>query len=127
VDGLAKPLGNELLRVHRNYQPVMSSIPPGRIKGAAHITGGGLIDNLPRILPTTCDGLVNTSSWTVPPIFRLIQRGGDISRDEMYQVFNMGIGMVLVVSESHASEVLSQTKGKLIGQITAGSGKVRLD
>jgi phosphoribosylformylglycinamidine cyclo-ligase len=127
VDGLAKPLGNELLRVHRNYQPVMSSIPPGRIKGAAHITGGGLIDNLPRILPTTCDGLVNTSSWAVPPIFRLIQRGGDISRDEMYQVFNMGIGMVLVVSESHASEVLSQTKGKLIGQITAGSGKVRLD
>ena len=126
VDGLAKPLGNELLRVHRNYQPVMSSIPPGRIKGAAHITGGGLIDNLPRILPTACDGLVNTSSWTVPPIFRLIQRGGDISRDEMYQVFNMGIGMVLVVSESHVSEVLSQTKGKLIGQITAGSGKVLL-
>lgn len=126
VDGLAKPLGNELLRVHRNYQPVMSSIPPGRIKGAAHITGGGLIDNLPRILPAACDGLVNTSSWTVPPIFRLIQRGGDISRDEMYQVFNMGIGMVLAVSESHASEVLSQTKGKLIGQIMAGSGKVLL-
>jgi len=126
VEGLAKPLGNELLRIHRNYQPVMSSIPPGRIKGAAHITGGGLIDNLPRILPAACDGLVNTSSWTVPPIFRLIQRGGDISRDEMYQVFNMGIGMVLVVSESHASEVLSQTKGKLIGQITAGSGKVLL-
>jgi phosphoribosylformylglycinamidine cyclo-ligase len=127
VDGLARPLGDELLRVHKNYQPVMASIPPGRIKGAAHITGGGLVDNLPRILPAACDGLVDTSSWTVPPIFRLIQRGGDISRSEMYQVFNMGIGMVLVVSESHASEVLSQTKGKLIGQITAGSGKVRLD
>jgi phosphoribosylformylglycinamidine cyclo-ligase len=126
ADGLAKALGDELLRVHRNYQPLMASISPGRIKGAAHITGGGLVDNLPRILPPECDGLVQTSSWTVPPIFRLIQRGGDISRDEMYQVFNMGIGMVLVVAKSRASEVLSQTKGKVIGQITVGSGKVRL-
>jgi phosphoribosylformylglycinamidine cyclo-ligase len=127
VDGLAKPLGDELLRVHRNYQPVVASIPPGRIKGAAHITGGGLVDNLPRILPAACDALVDTSSWKVPPIFRLIQRGGDISREEMYQVFNMGIGMVLVVSKLHASEVLSQTNGKVIGQIAPGSGKVLLD
>ncbi len=127
VDGLRKPLGEELLRVHRNYQPAMASIPAGLIKGAAHITGGGLIDNLPRILPTACDALVNTASWAVPPIFRLIQRGGDISREEMYQAFNMGIGMVLVVSKLHASIVLSQTKGKVIGQITRGSGKVLLD
>src|SRR6202047_1167781 len=70
VDGLAKPLGDELLRVHRNYQPLMASISPGRIKGAAHITGGGLVDNLPRILPAACDGLIHPSSWTVPPIFR---------------------------------------------------------
>jgi phosphoribosylformylglycinamidine cyclo-ligase len=126
VDGLAKPLGEELLRVHRNYQPVMASAAPGRIKGAAHITGGGLIDNLPRILPAACDALIDTSSWKVPPIFQLIQTGGDISREEMHQVFNMGIGMVLVVSKSHQSEVLSQTKGKVIGQITPGSGKVLL-
>jgi phosphoribosylformylglycinamidine cyclo-ligase len=126
VDGLAKPLGEELLRVHRNYQPLMASIPPGRLKGAAHITGGGLVDNLPRILPSGCDAMIDTSSWKVPPIFRLIQRGGDISHEEMYQVFNMGIGMVLVVSERNASELLSQTKGKVIGQIAAGSGKVRL-
>lgn len=126
VDGVARPLGDELLRVHRNYQPVMAAIPPGWIKGAAHITGGGLIDNLPRILPASCDALIDTSSWTVPPIFRLIQRGGDISREEMYQVFNMGIGMVLVSSKSHAAELLSRTKGKVIGQITSGSGKVRL-
>ncbi|HSZ77515.1 MAG TPA: AIR synthase-related protein, partial [Chthoniobacterales bacterium] len=126
VDGLAKPLGEELLRVHRNYQPVMASTAPGQIKGAAHITGGGLVDNLPRILPAACDALIDTSSWKVPPIFQLIQAGGDISREEMHQVFNMGIGMVLVVSKSHQSEVLSQTKGKVIGQITAGSGKVFL-
>jgi phosphoribosylformylglycinamidine cyclo-ligase len=126
VDGFAKPLGEELLRVHRNYQPVMATTATGRIKGAAHITGGGLVDNLPRILPAACDALIDTSSWKVPPIFQLIQAGGDVSREEMHQVFNMGIGMVLVVSKSHQSEVLSQTKGKVIGQITPGSGKVLL-
>jgi phosphoribosylformylglycinamidine cyclo-ligase len=126
VDGFAKPLGEELLRVHRNYQPVMATTATGRIKGAAHITGGGLVDNLPRILPAACDALIDTSSWKVPSIFQLIQAGGDVSREEMHQVFNMGIGMVLVVSKSHQSEVLSQTKGKVIGQITPGSGKVLL-
>jgi phosphoribosylformylglycinamidine cyclo-ligase len=126
VDGLSKPLGEELLRVHRNYQPLMAAISPGRIKGAAHITGGGLVDNLPRILPPIYDALIDTGSWKVPPIFRLIQRGGDISREEMYQVFNMGIGMALVVSKLHAPEILVQTKGKVIGQITPGSGKVLL-
>jgi phosphoribosylformylglycinamidine cyclo-ligase len=126
VDGLSKPLGDELLRVHRNYQPLMAPIPPGRIKAAAHITGGGLVDNLPRILPPIYDALIDTTSWKVPPIFRLIQRGGDISREEMYQVFNMGIGMALVVSKLHAPEILVHTKGKVIGQITPGSGKVLL-
>jgi phosphoribosylformylglycinamidine cyclo-ligase len=127
VGGLTKPLGEELLRIHKNYQPLMASIPQGRIKGAAHITGGGLVDNLPRALPATCDALVDTSSWKVPTIFRLIQRGGGISTEEMYEVFNMGIGMVLVVSKLHASEVLSLTNGKVIGQITPGSGRVLLD
>jgi phosphoribosylformylglycinamidine cyclo-ligase len=126
VDGLSKPLGDELLRVHRNYQPLMAGIPAGRIKGAAHITGGGLVDNLPRVLPPIYDALIETASWKVPPIFRLIQRGGDISREEMYQVFNMGIGMALVVSKLHAPEILVKTKGKVIGQITPGSGKVLL-
>src|SRR6516225_9394257 len=103
VGGLARPLGEELLRIHRNYQPLIASVPHGRIKGAAHITGGGLVDNLPRILPATCDALIDTSSWKVPTIFRLIQRGGGISTEEMYEVFNMGIGMVLVVSKPHAA------------------------
>jgi phosphoribosylformylglycinamidine cyclo-ligase len=127
VDGMARPLGDELLRIHRNYQPLLASIPRGRLKGAAHITGGGLVDNLPRILPATCDALIKTSAWSVPPIFRIIQRGGGISMDEMYEVFNMGIGMVLIVSKSHVSEVLSLSKGKVIGQVTPGSGKVLLN
>jgi phosphoribosylformylglycinamidine cyclo-ligase len=127
VGGLTRPLGEELLRIHRNYQPLIASVPHGRIKGAAHITGGGLVDNLPRVLPATCDALIDTSSWKVPAIFRLIQRGGGISTEEMYEVFNMGIGMVLVVSKPHAAEVLALTKGKVIGQITPGSGRVLLD
>jgi phosphoribosylformylglycinamidine cyclo-ligase len=126
VDGLGRPLGEELLRVHRNYQPLLASLPQGRLKGAAHITGGGLVDNLPRILPATCDALIHTSAWSVPAIFRLIQRGGEISTDEMYEVFNMGIGVVLVCSKTHVQEVLPLSKGKVIGQVTPGSGKVLL-
>lgn len=124
VEGLSKTLGEELLRIHRNYQPFLAEIPPGRIKGAAHITGGGLIDNLPRILPATCDALIDTSSWKVPAIFRLIQRGGGIAFQEMLEVFNMGIGLVLVVAKRHAAEVIELTAGKIIGQVTPGSRKV---
>jgi phosphoribosylformylglycinamidine cyclo-ligase len=124
VEGLSKTLGEELLRIHRNYQPFLAEIPPGRIKGAAHITGGGLIDNLPRILPATCDALIDTSSWKVPAIFRLIQRGGGIAFQEMLEVFNMGIGLVLVVAKRHATEVIELTAGKIIGQVTPGSRKV---
>ena len=124
VEGLSKTLGEELLRIHRNYQPLMASVPLGRIKGAAHITGGGLVDNLPRILPATCDALLETSSWKVPAIFRLIQRGGRIVFEEMLEVFNMGIGLVLVVARRNVAEVIEVTAGKIIGQITPGSGKV---
>jgi phosphoribosylformylglycinamidine cyclo-ligase len=124
VEGLPKTLGEELLRIHRNYQPILAEIPPGRIKGAAHITGGGLIDNLPRILPPTCDALIDTSSWKVPAIFRLIQRGGGIAFQEMLEVFNMGIGLVLVVAKRNAAEVIELTAGKIIGQVTPGSRKV---
>jgi phosphoribosylformylglycinamidine cyclo-ligase len=124
AEGLSKTLGEELLRIHRNYQPVLAEIPAGRIKGAAHITGGGLIDNLPRILPATCDALIDTSTWKVPPIFRLIQKGGGIAFEEMLEVFNMGIGLVLVVARRYAAEVIERTAAKIIGQITPGSGKV---
>jgi phosphoribosylformylglycinamidine cyclo-ligase len=126
VDGTTKALGDELLRVHKNYQPILASIPGDRLKGAAHITGGGLIDNLPRILPGSCDALIYTSSWKIPPIFRLIQRGGSVTHEEMFQVFNMGIGMAIVVSKRHSEEIVTLTKGKVIGQITPGSGKVLL-
>jgi phosphoribosylformylglycinamidine cyclo-ligase len=124
--GLARSLGDELLRIHRNYEPILSAIPGGKLKGAAHITGGGLVDNLPRILPGTCDALVNTNSWKVPTIFRLIQKGGNIASEEMFGVFNMGIGMVLIVGKHQQDEVIALTGGKVIGQVTPGSGRVLL-
>ena len=96
------------------------------IKGLAHITGGGLIDNLPRILPPNCDALIDTKSWRVPRIFQILQENGKIDLDEMYQVFNMGIGMVTIVTEQNANKVISMLRAKRIGRIERGTGKVRL-
>ncbi len=127
VEGLNLPLGEELLRVHKNYQPLLESIPDGLVKGMAHITGGGLVDNLPRVLPADCDAVIETGKWKVPSIFTLIQDGGHIEREEMYQVFNMGIGMALIVSEKDAKEAVQRTQGTQIGTIEEGSGIVRLN
>ena len=129
LPGLKKPLGEELLRVHPNYQPALATLDAGVLKGLAHITGGGLIDNLPRVLPADCDAVIDTASWTPPPLFRLLQEHGEVARDEMYQVFNMGVGMALVVAEKDAARLLAARalKGiRRIGRIEAGRGRTRL-
>ncbi len=126
LPGVKLPLGRELLRVHRNYQPLLAKLPRGVVKGAAHITGGGLIDNLPRVLPADCDAVIDTKSWTVPALFQHMEAMASVPRDEMYQVFNMGIGMALIVSETHAAAVAKQTKSRPIGRIEKGSGLTRL-
>ena len=126
LPGLTKSVGEELLRVHRNYQPLLASLREGLVKGLAHITGGGLVDNLPRVLPKNCDAAIDTASWKVPALFRIIQDGGGVDPAEMYQVFNMGIGMTIVVSEKDAGTVIRLTKAKRIGRIEAGTGLVRL-
>ena len=77
------------------------------IKGLAHITGGGLIDNLPRILPPNCDAVIETKKWHIPRIFQFLQQKGEVDRQEMYQVFNMGIGMVAIVAERNARSRMS--------------------
>jgi phosphoribosylformylglycinamidine cyclo-ligase len=125
-DGLTKTIGEELLRVHRNYQPALAGLAPGVAKGLAHITGGGLVDNLPRVLPEFCDAVIDTGSWKVPALFQIIEKGGKVDHDEMYQVFNMGIGMTVVVRAKDAPAVTKQLKGKVIGRIEKGSGVVRL-
>jgi phosphoribosylformylglycinamidine cyclo-ligase len=130
-------VGDELLRVHKNYQPLLAKVPAGMIKGLAHITGGGLVDNLPRVLPTKCDAVIETKSWPVPRIFKILQQNGRVSSAEMYQVFNMGIGMVAIVSEHDAKRAISllsasrtdSSRGewaKTIGRIERGTGKTRL-
>jgi phosphoribosylformylglycinamidine cyclo-ligase len=126
LPGSKLTVGSELLRVHKNYQPLLAKIPSGAIKGLAHITGGGLIENIPRILPLNCDAMIETKNWRVPRIFKILQQNGRIDVREMYQVFNMGIGMVAVVAEENAQRLASRLKAKRIGQIVRGSGKVRL-
>jgi len=100
------------------------------IKGMAHITGGGLVDNVPRILPPGLTAKFDSQSWAVPPIFQLIQREGKVARDEMYHVFNMGIGMVVVCSKSDADQLMAQLpEAKIIGEVVKGVGdkKVVID
>jgi len=126
LPGSTTTVGKELLRVHRNYQPLLAKAPDGMIKGLAHITGGGLIDNLPRILPKNCDAMIETKSWRVPRIFQILQRNGDVDLAEMYQVFNMGIGMVAILAERDATRTMSILHAKRIGFIERGSGKTRL-
>ena len=126
LPGLNAAVGEELLHVHKNYQQLLAKVPSGIIKGLAHITGGGLIDNLPRILPKNCDAVIDTKSWRVPPIFQILQRNGDVDLEEMYQVFNMGIGMVAIVSEGDVQRTMSILKAKQIGRTELGRGKTRL-
>jgi phosphoribosylformylglycinamidine cyclo-ligase len=126
IAGSKASLGAELLRVHKNYQPLLSKAPRGMIHGLAHITGGGLVDNLPRILPATCDAVIETKSWRVPAIFEFLQREGNVDRNEMYQVFNMGIGMVAIVGEKRAARAMAILKARRIGKIEAGRGQTRL-
>jgi phosphoribosylformylglycinamidine cyclo-ligase len=119
-------VGEELLRVHKNYQPLLAKVPAGMIIGLAHITGGGLIDNLPRILPPNCDAVIETKSWRVPSIFQILQKNGNVDAQEMYQVFNMGIGMVAIVEKRKSQSAMSILRAKRIGRIERGTGKVRL-
>jgi phosphoribosylformylglycinamidine cyclo-ligase len=127
LPGSTIAVGEELLRVHKNYQPLLKKVPAGMINGLAHITGGGLIDNLPRILPSNCDAVIETKSWRVPNIFEILQQNGNVDPREMYQVFNMGIGMVAIVAEGNTPSAMSILKAKRIGRIEPGTGKVRLN
>ena len=126
IAGLTGTVGSELLRVHKNYLPVLRRTPPGMLKGLAHITGGGLIDNVPRVLPKNCDAVIEVKSWRIPTIYKILEQNGPVQQAEMYQVFNMGIGMVAIVSQQDASRAASILKAKRIGRIDRGTGKTRL-
>jgi len=111
IPSLEKSLGEELLRPTSIYvSPVLHLLEKYKILGIAHITGGGIVENIPRILPEGVSVRIDQESWSTPPIFTFIQEEGKISDGEMYRTFNMGIGMVLIVSQNDASKVMDELK-----------------
>jgi len=154
VPELRNTIGRELLKVHVSYGPLIQQLlkrfnvgqasrlsrkpsPKDRrdacptIRALAHITGGGFVDNIPRVLPGNCDVLIRKGSWEVPRIFQLIQARGGVPEAELYQVFNMGIGMVVIVAADRVDEVVRFIRGQkqktwLIGQVVDGNGKARV-
>ena len=141
VRELNNTVGEELLKVHVSYGPLARKLlkkfnPPGKgggvvVKGLAHITGGGFIDNIPRVLPRKCDVVVRRGSWVVPPLFQFLQARGGVEEAEMYQVFNMGVGMTVIVAGDKADAVLRFIRAQkqaawLIGEVVSGAGTARI-
>lgn len=123
---LNRTLGEELLEPHRSYYHELKPWLP-LVKGMAHITGGGLIDNVPRVLPSGLMARFDSQAWTVPPIFRLIEERGGVDRAKMYRVFNMGVGMVVVISPDNiAGIVKSLPEAKVIGEVVKQKGEARV-
>jgi phosphoribosylformylglycinamidine cyclo-ligase len=125
-------VGEELMKPHRSYLPALERLieHEGVIKGLAHITGGGLVENIPRILPRNVDVVLNAGSWTAPPIFDLLREIGNVPREEMLRTFNMGVGMVLIVNSKFQQFVEDQLnygreKFSVIGEVTDGDRQVR--
>jgi len=123
---LGRTLGEELLEPHRCYyhqlKPSLSLI-----KGMAHITGGGLVGNVPRVLPQGLAAQFRSQAWTIPPIFQLIQQRGKVAQSEMYHVFNMGVGMVLICSPDDADQLTQALpEAKVIGEVVQQMGKARV-
>ncbi|MGH9349933.1 MAG: phosphoribosylformylglycinamidine cyclo-ligase [Vicinamibacterales bacterium] len=127
VPELGRTVGEAFLEPHRSY---LSMVRPlldyGRIKGMAHITGGGITDNLPRVLPHGNAAVVDCSAWEAPSLFQWLQQAGDVPRDEMLRTFNMGIGLILVVGRERAEQTIEELAARggrgarVIGEVVAG-------
>ncbi len=140
VPGLKKSIGEELLAEHISYGPLVQKLlkrfnlvgKPNSVKAFAHITGGGFVDNIPRVLPKTLDCVIKKGSWDMLPIFQIIEQKSGVPDDELYQVFNMGIGMVGIVSADKADAALKFIKSQkhnawIIGEIVKGKGVSRVE
>ena len=131
VEELGGTIGEALLAPHRSYlrliEPLLSD---DLLLGLAHITGGGLTDNLPRIFPAGTAARIDRAAWDVPRLFRFLQRIGDVPADDMYRTFNMGIGLVAVVRPDRVDHVLGRLHeagergARVIGEMTTGEGTV---
>jgi phosphoribosylformylglycinamidine cyclo-ligase len=134
-------IGAELLKVHVSYGPLVQKLlkkfNAGKasrqwlVKGLAHITGGGFVDNVPRVLPKTCDVIIRKGSWDESPLFELIRKKGRVPEAELYQVFNMGIGMTVIVAAEKASAILRFIHSQkqcawIIGEVVKGRGVVHV-
>jgi phosphoribosylformylglycinamidine cyclo-ligase len=144
VPELKNTIGAELLKVHVSYGPLVqallkqfnsksktqnSKLP---VKAFAHITGGGFVDNIPRVLPENCDVVIRKGSWDMLPIFKMIEEKSGVPDDELYQVFNMGIGMVSIVAAEKADAVLKFIRAQKhpawkIGEVVKGKGEARVE
>lgn len=139
VAELNNTIGDELLKIHVSYGPLVQTLlkrfntklsPQTElpVKAFAHITGGGFVDNIPRVLPAKCNAVIRKGSWEMLPIFKLIETRAGVPDEELYQVFNMGIGMVSIVTADKADQVLNFIRDRkhdawLIGEIVKGTGK----
>lgn len=128
LPGTGRSVADELLSVHRSYLPVLwPLLEAGRVRGLAHITGGGIPGNLPRVLPEGLGAVVDRAAWEVPPVFRTLQDAGRVDRFEMDRVFNMGIGMLVVVRPDDADDVARSVRAAgtevwSVGQVESGKG-----
>ena len=128
VPELGITVAEALLEPHRSYLSIVRPLlDTGRVKGMAHITGGGITDNLPRVLPRGTDAVVRLGSWEVPPIFRWLERAGSVPQDDMLRTFNMGVGLILVVASGDADAVIGAIRAggepdvRVIGAIAAAA------
>jgi len=132
IPGLDRPLGETLLEPTKIYVKAVQALKKAAdIKGLAHITGGGFLENIPRVLPEDTDASIRLGSWPVLPVFELLREAGNLTRDDLYRTFNMGIGMVVIAPADEAEAVIRAAeeageKAYRIGTVTEGSGKVAL-
>lgn len=139
VAELGNTIGDEMLKVHVSYGMLVQAMlkkfnrdgQPRAIKGLAHITGGGFVDNIPRVLPKKCDVVIRKGSWDMLPIFKMIEAKGGVPDEELYQVFNMGIGMTVIVAQDKADAVMKfvraqKQKAWFIGEVVKGRGEARV-
>jgi phosphoribosylformylglycinamidine cyclo-ligase len=136
VPELQGTLGDALLKVHVSYGPLIQAVLKkfqGRreIKGLAHITGGGFVDNVPRVLPKKCDAVIRKGSWEMPPIFQWLAAQGGVAEAELYQVFNMGLGMTMIVAADKADAALRFVRARgqaawIVGEVVRGIGRAKV-
>jgi phosphoribosylformylglycinamidine cyclo-ligase len=129
IPELNATVADALLAVHRSYAPVLRPVL-GSVHGLAHITGGGIPGNLVRILPAGCEAVIDAGSWTLPPLFRLLQQGGGVADEEMREVFNLGVGMIAVAPPGAVDGLIraadaAQVETWTLGEIRAGQIGVR--